>query len=41
MILWFLSTQFIQTFRALDRAASATLGALEAAAVASQEQFVQ
>jgi hypothetical protein len=40
-MIWFLSTLFVQSFRAADRAATATLGALEAAAVASQKRIEQ
>jgi len=41
IVLWYLSSLFSQTFLAFDRAATASLKALEAAAVASQEQFVK
>jgi len=41
IILWYLSSLFSQTFLALDRTATATLSALEAAAVASEKQFAQ
>ena len=40
IVLWYLSSQFSQTFLAFVRAATATLGALEAAAIASKDQFV-
>lgn len=41
IILWYVSSLFSQTFVALDRTATATLGAIEAAAIVSQKQFVE
>lgn len=41
MVLWYLSAQFTQTFRALDNALSASLETLEATAVASQKKVAK
>lgn len=39
IILWFVSRLFAQSFSALDGAMTATFETLEAAAIASREQF--
>jgi hypothetical protein len=39
IVLWYLSSIFSQTFHALDEALTASLSALEAAAIASKDQF--
>ncbi len=39
IILWYVSSLFSQSFRAMDTAGKATFNALEAAAIASKENF--
>ena len=39
IILWYLSSLFSNSFIALDRTLTASLGALETAAIVSQNQF--
>jgi len=39
LIVWFLSTQFSSSFQAFDRATTATFGAVESAAIQTQENF--
>ena len=41
IILWYLSSLFSQSFLAIDRTLTASLGALEAAAVVSKEKIVK
>ena len=41
MIIWYLSSLFTSSFSALDKTLTASLGALEAASVASQKEFIK